>query len=34
MKNPVRYKLYRYSCGRDQRLNDLWGDEARGEMSS
>jgi len=25
MKNPVRYKFYRYSCGRDQRLNDLWG---------
>jgi peptide-methionine (S)-S-oxide reductase len=24
-KNPVRYKYYRYSCGRDQRLNVLWG---------
>jgi peptide-methionine (S)-S-oxide reductase len=24
-KNPVRYKYYRYSCGRDQRLKDLWG---------
>jgi peptide-methionine (S)-S-oxide reductase len=25
-KNPVRYKLYRYRCGRDQRLQELWGD--------
>ncbi|MFC1602073.1 peptide-methionine (S)-S-oxide reductase MsrA [Pseudomonadota bacterium] len=24
-KNPVRYKYYRYSCGRDQRLKALWG---------
>ena len=24
-KNPVRYKFYRYNCGRDQRLEDLWG---------
>ena len=24
-KNPVRYKLYRYGCGRDQRLAELWG---------
>lgn len=24
-KNPVRYKYYRYSCGRDQRLEELWG---------
>jgi peptide-methionine (S)-S-oxide reductase len=23
--NPVRYKYYRYSCGRDQRLQELWG---------
>ena len=23
-KNPVRYKFYRYSCGRDQRLQELW----------
>jgi peptide-methionine (S)-S-oxide reductase len=26
-KNPVRYKFYRYNCGRDQRLQKLWGDE-------
>ena len=24
-KNPLRYKFYRYSCGRDQRLEALWG---------
>jgi peptide-methionine (S)-S-oxide reductase len=24
-KNPIRYKYYRYSCGRDQRLEQLWG---------
>lgn len=24
-KNPLRYKYYRYSCGRDQRLKELWG---------
>lgn len=25
-KNPTRYKLYRYGCGRDQRLTKLWGE--------
>lgn len=25
IKNPLRYKYYRYSCGRDQRLTELWG---------
>jgi peptide-methionine (S)-S-oxide reductase len=24
-KNPLRYKFYRYNCGRDQRLEALWG---------
>ncbi len=24
-KNPVRYHFYRYRCGRDQRLEALWG---------
>ncbi len=24
-KNPVRYKLYRSGCGRDARLEELWG---------
>jgi peptide-methionine (S)-S-oxide reductase len=27
-KNPIRYKLYRWNCGRDQRLHELWGDAA------
>jgi len=26
-KNPIRYKYYRYRCGRDQRLEELWGDK-------
>lgn len=29
-KNPVRYKFYRFSCGRDGRLEEVWGDEAGG----
>lgn len=24
-KNPIRYKYYRYSCGRDARVESLWG---------
>jgi len=27
-KNPVRYRFYRLSCGRDARLREIWGDEA------
>jgi peptide-methionine (S)-S-oxide reductase len=23
--HPARYRLYRFGCGRDQRLSDLWG---------
>ena len=30
LKNPLRYKYYRWNCGRDQRLDELWGEEARG----
>jgi peptide-methionine (S)-S-oxide reductase len=26
-KNPLRYKLYRSGCGRDRRLQELWGDK-------
>ena len=26
LKNPIRYKYYRWSCGRDQRLEALWGE--------
>jgi peptide-methionine (S)-S-oxide reductase len=29
-KNPIRYKYYRWRCGRDQRLRELWGDAAGG----
>ena len=25
LKNPLRYKFYRTTCGRDQRLQTLWG---------
>jgi peptide-methionine (S)-S-oxide reductase len=27
-KNPVRYKFYRFNCGRDQKLESLWGNAA------
>jgi peptide-methionine (S)-S-oxide reductase len=27
-KNPLRYKYYRYACGRDKRLEQLWGEPA------
>ena len=26
--NPVRYKFYRFNCGRDKRLKEIWGDKA------
>ena len=26
--NPFRYKAYRWNCGRDRRLKELWGDKA------
>ena len=29
-KNPIRYKFYRTNCGRDARLQQLWGDQAGG----
>lgn len=25
LKNPLRYRFYRFNCGRDQRLTELWG---------
>ncbi|MBI1814621.1 MAG: peptide-methionine (S)-S-oxide reductase MsrA [Deltaproteobacteria bacterium] len=31
-KNPVRYKYYRWNCGRDQRLKELWGAAPNGGM--
>jgi peptide-methionine (S)-S-oxide reductase len=30
-KNAFRYKFYRYNCGRDQRLEQLWGKAAEKE---
>jgi len=26
--NPLRYKFYRYNCGRDARLKEIWGEKA------
>ena len=26
LKNPLRYKYYRTACGRDRRLDQLWGE--------
>jgi peptide-methionine (S)-S-oxide reductase len=28
-RNPIRYHLYRRGCGRDQRLEQIWGDRAK-----
>jgi peptide-methionine (S)-S-oxide reductase len=28
-RNELKYKFYRFSCGRDQRLDKLWRDNAR-----
>ena len=27
-KNPVRYKFYKWNCGRDARLKEVWGQDA------
>jgi peptide-methionine (S)-S-oxide reductase len=27
-KSPLRYKYYRFGCGRDARLTEIWGDKA------
>lgn len=26
--NPIRYKAFRWNCGRDKRLKEIWGDKA------
>lgn len=26
--NPIRYKFYRWNCGRDKRLKEIWGEQA------
>ena len=28
-KSPVRYRTYRWGCGRDRRLRAIWGDDGR-----
>jgi len=33
-KNPIRYKFYRYNCGRDRRLEEVWGASAGGTTAS
>ena len=27
LKNPVRYNFYRWNCGRDKRLTEIWGEK-------
>ncbi|AQU81564.1 MULTISPECIES: peptide-methionine (S)-S-oxide reductase MsrA [unclassified Halomonas] len=29
-KNPLRYRFYRHNCGRDNRLEEVWGERAGG----
>jgi peptide-methionine (S)-S-oxide reductase len=29
LKNPVRYKFYKWNCGRAQRLEEIWGPAAK-----
>lgn len=29
-KNPLRYKFYRYNCGRDKRLKEVWSKQDEG----
>lgn len=33
VNNPIHYKLYRWKCGRDDRLEEIWGDKA-GKLSN
>lgn len=33
-KNPVRYRVYRASCGRDRRLKELWGGKPKAGAST
>jgi peptide-methionine (S)-S-oxide reductase len=30
-KNPLKYNFYRWNCGRDQRIEQIWGNAAKGE---
>ena len=31
--NELKYKFYRYACGRDKRLNQVWGEKAKKTIS-
>ena len=33
-KNEARYKFYRWNCGRDQRLEQLWGKKESSMMTT
>ena len=33
-ENPLRYRYYRYSCRRDERLREVWGDPAADAIPS
>ena len=30
-KNPLKYEFYRWNCGRDQRIKQIWGSAKKGE---
>ncbi len=32
-KEPMRYNYYRWSCGRNARIKELWGDQAWAGLS-
>ena len=32
IKNPAKYKFYRWNCGRDQRLEQIWGRHKEGRL--
>lgn len=32
--NPLRYKAYRWNCGRDQRLEEIWGEPGSHKISA
>jgi peptide-methionine (S)-S-oxide reductase len=33
VKNPTKYKFYRWNCGRDQRIEQIWGAHKPGDNS-
>jgi peptide-methionine (S)-S-oxide reductase len=33
IRNPIRYKYYRFNCGRDDRLKQLWGERPRTDQA-